>query len=325
MKRAENAIAGPVAGDLWANYGIDAAGAVPVEGGWLNKKWKLKSPKGPVLVKQYSVERFGPQQLSEIEQALRRQLLLEASGIPCPHIWKAGDCVLRRLDSATCYVVMDFVPGRQESCKTVTAGQLYGLGVVCGRMQQAFAAMPVQGARGYPPPRGQRMMERLWAFCESYQAAADAPAALARAMAARKSILKSLEPGFFDRLPMGLSHEDFTPDNMLFDGQSVAAILDFDRNQYGYLYHDVGRALLSFALVDGMLATEKARAFLEGYAQVKEAPVLADALRLTWCIEFPWWIQPRLFGTASPKVARFQKEICWITDHWFELDKLLMG
>lgn len=107
------------------------------------------------------------------------------------------------------------------------------------------------------------MMERLWAFCESYQAAADAPAALSRAMAARKSILKSLEPGFFDRLPMGLSHEDFTPDNMLFDGQSVAAILDFDRNQYGYLYHEVGRALLSFALVDGMLATEKARAFLE--------------------------------------------------------------
>ena len=72
-----------------------------------------------------------------------------------------------------------------------------------------------------------------------------------------------------------------------------------------------------------MLATEKARAFLEGYAQVKEAPVLADALRLTWCIEFPWWIQPRLFGTASPKVARFQKEICWITDRWFELDELL--
>ena len=103
-----------------------------------------------------------------------------------------------------------------------------------------------------------------------------------------RSILESLDPAFFDRLPMGLSHEDFTPDNMLFDDNGVAAILDFDRNQYGYLWHDVGRALLSFTLEEGGLAMEKARAFLEGYAQAKEAPGLADALRLVWCLEFPW-------------------------------------
>ncbi len=323
MTGAETAIAESIASDLGTSYGLDTAGAVPVEGGWLNRKWKLQGPRGPVLVKQYSVERFGPQRLDEVEASLGRQLLLEEAGIPCPHIWKAGDSILRRLDDATCYMVMDFSPGRQESWETVTTGQLYSLGVVCGRMQQALEAIPAQGVRGYPPPGGRRIWDGLWAFHESYQVEQGGPQALSRAMAAQKNILKSLDQAFFDRLPMGLSHEDFTPDNMLFDDTGVAAILDFDRNQYGYLWHDVGRALLSFTLAEGGLAMEKARAFLEGYAQVKEAPGLADALRLVWCLEFPWWMQPKLFGPVSPKVARFRDEICWITDRWFELDELL--
>lgn len=323
MTGAETAIAGSIASDLWTSYGLDAAGAVLVEGGWLNRKWKLQGPRGPVLVKQYSVERFGPQQLDEVEASLGRQLLLEEAGIPCPHIWKAGDSILRRLDDATCYMVMDFSPGRQESWETVTTGQLYSLGVICGRMQQALEAMPVQGARGYPPIGGRRILDGLWAFYESNQGAESGPAALSRAMAASKNILKSLEPEFFDRQPMGLSHEDFTPDNMLFNEKGVLSLLDFDRNQYGYLCHDVGRALLSFALVDGALAMEKVCAFLEGYGRVRPAPSPADALRLVWCLEFPWWMQPKLFGPVSPKVARFQDEICWITDRWFELDELL--
>ncbi len=325
MKGAGHGIAGPIAHDLWAGYGLDAAGAVPVEGGWLNKKWKLTGPKGPVLVKQYSMERFGLRQLDEIEEALRRQLLLEEAGIPCPHIWKAGDFILRRLDDATCYMVMDFSPGHQETRETVTAGQLYSLGMACGRMQQAFEALPVQGVRGYPPPGGRRILEGLWAFYESNQGAERGPAALSRAMAASKNILQGLEPEFFDRQPMGLSHEDFTPDNMLFDEKGVLSLLDFDRNQYGYMCHDVGRALLSFALVDGALAMEKVCAFLEGYGRVRPAPSPADALRLVWCLEFPWWMQPKLFGSVPPKVARFRDEIGWITDHWFELDRLLMG
>lgn len=203
MTGAETAIAGSIASDLWTSYGLDAAGAVPVEGGWLNRKWKLQGPRGPVLVKQYSVERFGPQQLDEVEASLGRQLLLEEAGIPCPHIWKAGDSILRRLDDATCYMVMDFSPGRQESWETVTTGQLYSLGVICGRMQQALEAMPVQGARGYPPLGGRRIWDGLWAFHESYQGEQGGPQALSRAMAAQKSILESLDPAFLTGCPWG--------------------------------------------------------------------------------------------------------------------------
>ena len=67
MTGAETAIAESIASDLGTSYGLDTAGAVPVEGGWLNRKWKLQGPRGPVLVKQYSVERFGPQRLDEVE------------------------------------------------------------------------------------------------------------------------------------------------------------------------------------------------------------------------------------------------------------------
>ena len=78
----------------------------------------------------------------------------------------------------------------------------------------------------------------------------------------------------------GIGHEDFTPDNMLFFGNEVSAILDFDRSQYGYRLHDVGRAILSFALKDGELDREKGVCFsgrvwgMDGFRGEAEEPGL---------------------------------------------------
>lgn len=88
-----------------------------------------------------------------------------------------------------------------------------------------------------------------------------------RALERERRILETLSADFFDRMETGIGHEDFTPDNMLFFGNEVSAILDFDRSQYGYRLHDVGRAILSFALKDGEMDLKKAYAFLEGYGE----------------------------------------------------------
>jgi len=51
-------------------------------------------------------------------------------------------------------------------------------------------------------------------------------------------------------------------------------------------------------------------------------PNIADALRLSWCIEVPWWIQPEFFIENREKALRFKDEILWLTEHWFEIDSL---
>ena len=128
----------------------------------------------------------------------------------------------------------------------------------------------------------------------------------------------------------GIGHEDFTPDNMLFSGNEVSAILDFDRSQYGYRLHDVGRAILSFALKDGKMDLKKAYAFLEGYGEWMAfggsgragcsgdwlERTLSDALMLTWCIEAPWWVKKGVFAGASVKPGRFLEEITWVGEWW---------
>ena len=95
----------------------------------------------------------------------------------------------------------------------------------------------------------------------------DSSAKFFRALERERRILEKLPADFFDRLETGIGHEDFTPDNMLFSGNEVSAILDFDRSQYGFRLHDVGRAILSFALKDGKMDLKKAYAFLEGYGE----------------------------------------------------------
>jgi len=43
--------------------------------------------------------------------------------------------------------------------------------------------------------------------------------------------------------------------------------VDFDCNGYSYIWHDIGRAILSFALKENVLDIGKVHAFLDGYLQ----------------------------------------------------------
>lgn len=73
--------------DLQAAFGIQICSFSTVSGGYLNKKWRVETDAGDLLVKQYSHERFSRRKLNEIEQALKRQMILFDAGIPCPRIW----------------------------------------------------------------------------------------------------------------------------------------------------------------------------------------------------------------------------------------------
>jgi homoserine kinase type II len=48
---------------------------------------------------------------------------------------------------------------------------------------------------------------------------------------------------------------------------------------------------------------------------------IADALRVSWRNEVPWWIQPEVLVKAL--IIRFKDEIIWLTEHWFKPDSLL--
>ena len=320
--------------DLEKSYGIMPHSIETVVGGYLNRKWKISTDRGTFLVKQYSAKRFDERDIEVIESRLQRQILLREMGVCCPSLLQCGGRVIRRLDDETAYMVMEFCEGSTESAEAATIAQMRNLGEACAVMHSAFSQLR-EPLPGDLPTFGGYTLDALW---ENYNRRAKectivmadamntADMEYRKALFAMEPILKQIEVGFFDRCNKGLAHEDFQAGNILFSGEEVSAIVDFDRNCYSFPLHDVGRALMSFALEGGALNTEKARAFAEGYARrlPLTAADIANALRLTWCIETPWWIQPGFFGECDAIPRRFREEMLWLTEHWFALDAILV-
>ena len=313
--------------DLKENYGLTCNQITPITGGFMNLKWKITTvEKGGLLVKQYSTKRFRRAQLEWIEFALQRQIILEQNGVSCPFIRQYKNNAIRFLDDEIIYMVMDFHSGKTQKPDTITITQMRSLGSACGIMHKEFSQLPEPEDKSLPGFGGYTI-DALW---ENFnwrmsQCPPDVNPEYKKALLATEPILKQLNSEFFDKFPKGFSHEDFQSGNILFDANNVI-ILDFDRNSYSYIWHDIGRAILSFALENDKMNVGKVCAFLEGYSQYLPLTLsnIADALRLSWCIEVPWWIQPEFFGEDCGDIPkRFKEEILWLTKNWVEIDFLI--
>lgn len=305
--------------DIRENYGIHLKTVTLINGGWLNQLWKASDGQKDYIVKRYSKKRFSRQKLLNIESALQRQIRLEPYGIPFPHIYLCGQRAIRFFDEDTFYMVMGFSPGRNESPETITLSQMESLGNVCAKIHKGFSKLPVS-TEDAPPDILEMLEKHLTEQKQSFSP--DAPEEFQRSLFTGEKIFKHLPNGLFDRIPAGFSHEDFTPDNVLFDQNGVTAVIDFDRNCCSYPWHDVGRAILSFALDLKQFDIYKIQSFIDGYSE--HLPLtwenVADALRLTWCIEFPWWIAPYFFTDRfKGKAVRYRREIQWLTHCWDEI------
>lgn len=312
--------------DLQAAYGMTVYSLSPVTGGLCNLKWKLATNRGDFLLKQYSPQRFDSKGLEVIEAGLHRQAYLVQLGVPCPALLMCDGRIIRHLDGQTAYLIMSFCPGRTQLPGAITLPQMHSLGCACARLHEAFARLPVPADTSFPASGGYGL-DALWDAYQRRTAACgpQTPSAHRAALHAMDAILRQLDRGFFDRIPRGWAHEDFHPGNLLFATEGLSAIVDFDRNGYTYPWHDVGRALLSFAWDGQRLLPERVTAFVEGYAvhrALSQADVV-DALRLTWCIEMPWWNQPTFFGPCDEVPRRFLQEMLWVTEHWDQLERLM--
>ncbi len=312
--------------DLKNSYGVICNQITPVTGGLLNLKWKVSTEKGELLVKQYSTKRFRREQIERIESALQRQIILEKNGAPCPFLWQYGDRVIRWLDDKTAYMVMDFRSGKTENSNTITIAQMRSLGSACAVMHKAFSQLLEPSVKSLPVFGGYTT-DLLWENFNSRitKCSPDDHDEYRKALLALEPILKQLSTEFFEKFPKGFAHEDFHAGNILFNVDCVSVVVDFDRNCFSYIWHDIGRAILSFALEGNIMNVEKVCAFLEGYSQHLKLtlPNIADALRLSWCIEIPWWIQPECFRECDEIPKRFKEEMLWLTEYWFEIDSLL--
>jgi len=87
------------------------------------------------------------------------------------------------------------------------------------------------------------------------------------------------------RLPIGLVHSDLFSDNILFDGEKLRAILDFETVCRIYKIFDLGMTVVGICTEGTNIVIEKVRALVQGYQEVRLLEEIEkDSLQL--CIEW---------------------------------------
>jgi homoserine kinase type II len=161
-----------------------------------------------------------------------------------------------------------YAPGEDLAPTAITPDRCRRIGEQLGRLHELAAGFPV--AR--PNPYG-----RAWVGDRLRELAADPPDAEAKAVLP----LLDDELAFAQRLPgapRGLLHGDLFPDNVLWIGDRVSAILDWEMCGIDPFAYDLGVAVNAWCYT-GSFQADRARALLSGYhARRKLEPETAEAL-----------------------------------------------
>lgn len=92
-----------------------------------------------------------------------------------------------------------------------------------------------------------------------------------------------------DRLPTSvepvLCHDDFSPENVVFDGDEVTGVLDFDRAYAGHDARDVVKAVNAAWLDDPVADWPDRESFYGGYRSVRDLPANFDRVEPLYRVE----------------------------------------
>lgn len=294
----------------------------PIERGYRNLKWKMETDQGRLFVKQYNPIRYTEESLIEVKKALFFQAQLYDHGIPCPKLYTDQGEYILFTPSGERFVIMGFCLGELVNPGKVNVQQMLSFGEVTGRMHSLLnrSADTHQAPSWTPSPS---IMLEKWK--QNWEKAQEKePQHILDVIEQQRVIIDELDMSLFTSCEQGWTHWDLWVDNLLFHEDKVAAIIDFDRLKYLYPEMDVARAILSCALDEGEMRLDVVSAFLGGYRKTCDFPnwKLIRSLKLLWCLEALIWLQPKT-KTSNKVTTRFAEELIWLTQHWFELEKIL--
>jgi homoserine kinase type II len=87
-------------------------------------------------------------------------------------------------------------------------------------------------------------------------------------------VLLEKEGFYTDKLPSGFIHGDLHTENMIFKGDTIVAILDFETAYRGPYLHDLGLTMLDTCFKAGKLSKQRMSQLLRGYESVRKLAAL---------------------------------------------------
>jgi homoserine kinase type II len=318
---------------LKKHLSVTMQSAKRVKRGLMNEKWIVETDKGRLFVKCYHPERYkerwqNAEFRASFEAALQLQLLFYQSGGRCPEPLALNGRCMHLLPCGRYMAVMTCCPGTMVPAGQMGERRMYALGRAAADMHTVWDSAAASGVEAAAPKKEpayrltKEKMELTWE--ENWEAARGSALHVRNALQSQKAVIDSLRQEDLTPLAQGWAHLDFWADNLLFEGDDLTAIVDFDRTRYSFPALDLGRAVLSGTLSGSGFRKDAVAAFAEGYRSGRLLPrgALVKAVKYVWCVETFWWIQPSM-ETSSVVPARFAMEMMAAAEQWERLDALL--
>jgi homoserine kinase type II len=229
--------------------------AAGVPAGSVNTHYLLETRKGKFYLKIDEVK-----DPTAVQYELELLLFLRAVGFPCPQpIANRHDQYLTRYEGKV-VSLHAALPGQALSEDALTLTHLEAIGYT-------LASLHVLG-QGYKKPLENRFsFERI---TELYQDMREKmPSYFKHLIHILDDEIAYQQQYHEDKLPKGIIHGDLFADNVLFRGNKLVGVLDFEAACQGKFIYDLATAVNALAYIGGRYEIERFVALLQGYQSVR--------------------------------------------------------
>jgi homoserine kinase type II len=233
--------------EIVAAYDITVTGFEAMGGGASNSSYLLHSGRG-----RYVLTVFDNKTLDEADQIGQLLLVLEQHSFPTTRLLPTRSGAVTTIYRDKPVILKEYIPG--QVCERLEEPMLRQAGAALARLHR----IPTPDFVPDSYPYGWQVF----------------PQVIGRNIDPEYESWLADRHGLFRRhlprdLPRGLIHADLFDDNVLFEGENLKAIIDFEDVCRGQLGFDVGMAILGLCREQNTLAFDKAGAFVSGYQTVR--------------------------------------------------------
>jgi homoserine kinase type II len=310
--------------DVLAHYDLGAFRASrPIERGYVNKLWVIQTTKG-----RYVLKRRHPD-LRETRRILGQHALvrhLAGVGFPAPSLvaTRRGTTFVE-LDQEV-YEVQEYVAGSLR--ESTSPSQAAVAARTLGRYHRAVLGFDHPALYRECERYGPEALERIWGgLMEDWRGRLPPQVGhLCAALVRHVNDLRTLYRGFGD-LPELVIHGDYYAENLIWRGDTVVGVVDYDQAHWCARVLELAEALIYFArepnrrfkhiVYPGALDLGRIAGFLRAYMEIirlseAEVRALPHLMRTIWmCASLQPPLQPRL---TLERAAQVLPEVLALAD-----------
>lgn len=317
--------------ELKKNYSIDSKNMSSLTGGWLNEKFVITSTtEKKYVLKELSMKKFPANYIKILINTIKIQNELYNQNILVPKlIINNSKKLVSTFSDNRLFYLQEFVNGETKASTNITNEEVYSIGKNLALLLLSLKKMNIKPFNSnFLKFKSIIDLNNVLIHKKENSDSSSSQLYIKQLNNCEKIIDDLKKTNFLEQQELQLIHGDFTLDNIILFNNEVKAIIDFELVRINSKLQDIGRCILSCSFDNGNFDILKFKNFLLGYSSVEglTKSQIIDSLKIVWINEFDIWIQDKYFKNYNPqKVENFIKEIMWIGNNWFDLEKIIGG